>query len=105
MVGSIFSDEGFNVTSDGNSVSISNKGLEVSDANGQNVSITSEGVSVSDGAGNETVNVSSDVDSNIKDCDYSIYLKNQGNDKVIVVSGNNLELLKSMAETVSFNEN
>ena len=105
MVGSIFSDEGFNVSSEGNSVSISSRGLEVSDANGENVSITSEGVSVSDGAGNETVNVSSDVDSNIKDCDYSIYLKNQGNDKVIVISGNNLELLKAMAETVSFNEN
>lgn len=105
MIGSIFSDEGFNVTSEGNSVSISSKGLEVSDANGENVSITSEGVSVSDGAGNETVNVSSDVDSNIKDCDYSIYLKNQGNDKVIVISGNNIELLKAMAETVSFNEN
>lgn len=105
MIGSIFSDEGFNVTSEGNSVSISSKGLEVSDANGENVSITSEGVSVSDGAGNETVNVSSDVDSNIKDCDYSIYLKNQDNDKVIVISGNNLELLKAMAETVSFNEN
>ena len=105
MVGSIFSDEGFNVSSEGNSVSISSRGLEVSDANGENVSITSEGVKVSDGAGNETVNVSSDVDSNIKDCDYSIYLKNQAGDKVIVISGNNLELLKAMAETVSFNEN
>ena len=105
MVGSIFSDEGFNVSSDGNSVSISSKGLEVSDANGENVSITSEGVKVSDGVGNETVNVSSDVDSNIKDCDYSIYLKNQAGDKVIVISGNNLELLKAMAETFSFNEN
>ena len=105
MVGSIFSDEGFNVSSDGNSVSISSKGLEVSDANGENVSITSEGVKVSDGVGNETVNVSSDVDSNIKDCDYSIYLKNQAGDKVIVISGNNPELLKAMAETVSFNEN
>ena len=49
--------------------------------------------------------IASDVDSNIKDCDYSIYLKNQGNDKVIVISGNNIELLKAMAETVSFNEN
>lgn len=105
MVGSIFSDEGFNVSSEGNSVSISSRGLEVSDANGENVSITSEGVKVSDGVGNETVNVSSDVDSNIKDCDYSIYLKNQAGDKVIVISGNNLELLKAMAETVSFNEN
>lgn len=105
MVGSIFSDEGFNVTSEGNSISLSSNGLEVSDANGENVSITSEGINVSGEANNETVNVSSDVDSNIKDCDYSIYLKNQDNDKVIVISGNNLELLKAMAETVSFNEN
>ena len=101
MVGSIFSDEGLNVSSEGNSISLSDKGLEVSDANGENVSITSEGVSVS---GNGTVNVSSDVNSNIENSDYSIYLKNNDNDKVIVISGNNLEALKAMAKTASFNE-
>lgn len=100
-VSSIFSSDGLNVSSNGNSVSFSGKGLEVSDANGENVSITSEGVSVS---GNGTVNVSSNADSNIQNCDYSIYLKNN-NDKVIVISGNDLELLKEMAETVSFNGN
>ena len=107
IAGSIFSSDGLNVSSDGNSVSLSSNGLEVSDANGEIVSITSEGVSVSGGSSsdNVTVNVSSDADSNIVNCDYSIYLKNQGNDKVIVVSGNNLELLKAMAETASFNEN
>lgn len=105
FVGSIFSSEGVNISSEGNSISLSSNGLEVSDANGENVSITSEGVSVSDGAGNETVNVSSNVNPNIENCDYSIYLKNQGNDKVIVISGNNLELLKAMAKNASFNEN
>ena len=102
FVGGIFSDEGLNVSADGNSVSISDKGLEISDASGENVSITSEGVSVSGEAssGNTTVDVSSDVNSNIADSDYSVYLKNN-DDKVIVISGNNLEVLKAMAETAS----
>lgn len=107
FVGSIFSSEGLNFSADGNSVSLSSNGLKVSDADGQNVSITSEGVNVSgnSSSGNESVYVSGDVDTNIGNSDYSIYLKNQGNDKVVVISGNNLELLKAMAETVSFNEN
>lgn len=102
FVGGIFSDEGLNVSADGNSVSISDKGLEISDASGENVSITSKGVSVSGGSssGNETVNVSTDVNSNIADSDYSVYLNNN-NDKVIVISGNNLDVLKAMAETAS----
>ncbi|MDO5860713.1 hypothetical protein [Methanobrevibacter sp.] len=111
FMGSIFSDEGLNVSSEGNSVSLSGNGLEVSSADGENISITYEGVTVSgsassdNGTFNETVNVSGDAGSSIEDCDYSIYLKNKANNKVIVISGNNLELLKSMAETASFNGN
>lgn len=107
FAGSFFSSDGLNVSSGGDSISLSKNGLEIYDADGENVYITSEGVSVSGSAssGNETVKVSSDVDSNIGDCDYSVYLKNQDNDKVIVISGNDLELLKAMAKTVSFNEN
>ena len=107
FVGSIFSSDGVNISAEGNNISLSSNGLNVSDANGENVSITSEGVTVSGNAssGNETVNVSSDVHSHIEDCNYSIYLKNQDNNKVIVISGNNLELLKAMADSVSFNEN
>lgn len=102
----IFSSDGINVSSQGNSIALSGDGLEISDASGENVSVTREGVNVSGASsGNETVNVSSDVNSNIEDCDYSIYVKNQNNDSVIVISGNNLELLKEMAENCSFNEN
>ncbi len=107
FISSMFSSEGVNISSEGNTVSFSSDGLNVSDADGENVSITSEGVIVSgnESSGNETINVSSDVSSNIENCQYSIYLKNQDNNKVIVLSGNNLELLKAMAETVTFNEN
>ena len=106
FVGSIFSSDGLSISDGGNSVSLSSNGLEVSDVNGQNVSITSDGVHVSGNeSSNETVNVSSNISSNITNCDYSIYLKNPDNNKVIVLSGNNLELLKQMAETASFNEN
>ncbi len=108
FVGNIFSSgDGLNLSADGNSISLSGDGLKVSDADGENVSISTDGISVSgsSASGNETVNVSSDVDSNIEDSQYSIYLKNSDNDKVIVISGNNLELLKEMAESASFNEN
>ena len=107
LAGGIISSDGLNVSADGNSISLSSNGFKVSSADGDNVSITSDGVSVygNSSEANETVNVSSDVDSNIKNSDYSIYLKNQDNSEVIVLSGNNLELLKSMAETVSFNGN
>ena len=107
FIGSIFSSgDGLNISADGSSVSFSGKGLEVSDASGENVSITTDGISVSgESSDNETVDVSSDVGSDIENSDYSLYLKNQNNDEVIVISGNNLELLKQMAETVSFNEN
>lgn len=107
FVGNIFSSEGLNVSAGGDSISLSDKGLEISDASGENVSITTEGISISGNASsdNVTVDVSSDVDSNIKNSHYSLYLKNKNNDKVIVISGNNLELLKAMAETVTFNEN
>lgn len=107
FAGGLVSSDGLNVSADGNSISLSSNGFEVSSADGENVSVTSEGISVSgnSSAGNESVNVSSDVDSNIKNSDYSIYLKNQDNGEVIVISGDNLELLKSMAETVSFNGN
>lgn len=104
---SVFSSDSLNLSADGNSISLSGDGLEVHDASGENVSITSDGITVSGEASsdNETVNVSGDVDSNIENCDYSLYMKNQDNDKVIVLSGNDLELLKAMAETVAFNEN
>jgi len=107
FIGSAFSSEGMNVSADGNSISLSSNGMKVSDANGEKVSISSKGISVSDEAlsGNASVNVSSDVNSNIMDSDYSLYLKNQGNDTVIVISGNDLVLLKSMAESVKFKEN
>lgn len=101
----VFSSEGMNVSADGNSVSLSGKSFEVSTQDGENISVSPAGVYFSGGAtsGNESVNISGDVNSSIKNCDYSVYLKD--NNGVFVISGNNLELLKSMAETVSFNGN
>lgn len=101
-------DGDMNFSADSNSISLSNDGLKVNDANGDNVSITSEGVKISSNSssGAESVNVSADVDavSNIANSDYSIYMKNNDNE-VIVLSGNDLELLKAMAETTTFNGN
>ena len=105
------SSNGMNVVSDdGSSVSLSDKGLEVSDANGENVSISGDGVKVSDNgtggnaAGNVDVSVNTDAISAIENSDYALCIKNPKNDQLIVISGDNLDLLKSMAETASFAE-
>ena len=107
FVSDIFSvGDGLNISADGNSVSFSDEGLEVHSADGENVSVSSEGISVSgNSSDNESVNISGDLDSNIGFSDYYIFLKNNDGDEVIVLFGNNLESLKSIAETVSFNEN
>ena len=41
--------------------------------------------------------------SNINDADYSIYIKDQKNNQLIVLVGDNLDLMKSMMDTASFN--
>ena len=86
--------DGLNVSAEGSSVSFSGNGLEVHDASGEDVSITREGISVSgeSSGNNETVDI--DADTNIENSDYSLYLKNQDNSAVIIISGNNMELLK-----------
>ena len=103
----IFSSEGINVSADGNSISLSGNGIEISDSEGENVSITSEGISISgdEVSGNGTFNVSGDGDYDFKNSKYSLFLKNQNKDSVIVISGDNMDVLKAMAETVTFNEN
>ena len=97
--------DGLNVSAEGSSVSFSGNGLEVHDAGGEDVSITREGISVSGESSDSNETVDIDADANIENSDYSVYLKNQDNSAVIVISGNNLELLKTMAETATFNEN
>lgn len=66
----------------------------------ENLFSSDDTVSVS--ASSSGNNESFDLDSNIESFDYAVYLKHS-DDKVVVISGDNLELLKSMAETVSFN--
>lgn len=96
-----------NISADSNSVSLSDEGLKVSDANGENVSISSDGISFSgdSSSGNESMEISGDVDPNIVNLDYYVFLKNNGDDEVVVIFGNDLNSLKSMAQTASFNEN
>ena len=107
FIDSIFTSGGdIKLSADEKSLSASDKGFEVSDANGDNVSITSDEITVSgESSGGNGSFEDFDVNSNIESHDYAIYLKNSANDEVIVLSGNNLNLLKSMAETVNFKEN
>lgn len=109
FVGGIFSSiSDVNVSSENNTVSLSDDGLNVSDANGSNVSISSEGVSVStnssDSENSTDVNVSfeTSVTPNVDYSDYASYIKNPNDSQVIVISGNNLDALKEMAKTASF---
>lgn len=107
----VSSDKGINVEdNENNTVSISNEGLHVSDSTGEDVSISSEGIKVSavndsnGESGDMDVSVEPDAIASAEDGDYSICIKNPENDQVIIITGNDLDLLKSMAETVSFSE-
>ncbi|WP_407375949.1 hypothetical protein [Methanobrevibacter sp.] len=103
----VFSGDGLSVSSEGSSLSLSGKGVEVSDANGEGISISSDGININGNSSSEnvTANVTEDLKSNFESSDYSVYLKNNDGSQVVVISGNNLEQLKSMAETVSFKGN
>lgn len=104
--------DGINVVDDENTtVSISGNGLHVSDANGEDVSISTEGIKVSGESSSEDssnsvedVDVSLDGDmlDDIGNDDYALCIKNPDGGELIIISGNNLDLLKSMAETASF---
>ena len=100
-------DEGIHIVGDDNStVSLSTKGFEVSDPNGDDVSISTDGVNVNDSNGEDSVDVNSsfdgDIISNVDNADYAICIESPDNNQVIVIAGNDLELLKSIAETASF---
>ncbi|MBO7713655.1 MAG: hypothetical protein J6S85_08810 [Methanobrevibacter sp.] len=100
-------DEGIQIVGDDNStVSLSTKGLAVSDPNGDDVSISTDGVNVNDSNGEDSVDVNSsfdgDIISNVDNADYAICIESPDNNQVIVIAGNDLELLKSIAETASF---
>ncbi len=107
----VSSADGINIVdNENNTVKISDKGLQISDTNGEDVSISTDGVKVSGASDNngsdasESVDVSVDGDlaSSIGNDDYAVCIQNPGDGQMIVVSGNNLDLLKSMAETASF---
>ena len=103
----VSNNDGIDILSDDNtSVSLSSKGLEVSDPSGEDVSISTEGIKVSDADGESTVETNASIDgdmiSHIDNADYAVCIKNPENDQAIVLCGNNLEVLKSMAETASF---
>ena len=69
-------------------------------------SISTDGVKVNDSKGEDSVDVNSSFDgniiSNVDNADYAICIESPDNNQVIVIAGNDLELLKSIAETASF---
>ena len=93
-----------------NTVKVSDKGVHVSDANGDDVSISTDGIKVSGSSSDDEANVSESVDvssngalvSSLGNNDYAVVIQDKTDGKLIVISGNNLDLLKSMAETASF---
>lgn len=104
-------DNGINVAdAENNTVSISSEGLHVSDASGEDVSISADGVKVSGGndsdgeSADANVSVDADAFANVENGDYLICLKNSANDQLIIITGNDLDLMKSIAETASFSE-
>ena len=106
------SNDGINIVSpDNETVSLSDQGLEVSDANGEGVSISNEGIKVSanvseNGTASDDVFVAFDenMSSNMANGEYVLCIKNPDNSQAIMLTGNNLDLMKEMADTASFSE-
>ena len=106
------SNDGINIVSpDNETVSLSDQGLEVSDANGEGVSISNEGIKVSanvseNGTASDDVFVAFDenMSSNMANGEYVLCIKNPDNSQAIMLTGNNLDLMKEMADTASFKE-
>lgn len=106
----VSSADGINIDSENSSVKLSSEGLHVSDANGSDVSISTDGVKVSNGASddsgndsaNTTVSVNANAIPNVDNGDYAICIKNLEDGQVIIITGNNLDLMESMAQSASF---
>lgn len=54
-------------------------------------------------ASDDNVDVGRYMGANVHDDKYVVYLKNSDNDRIIAIAGDDLELLKAMADTASFN--
>ena len=97
--------EGINIVDSEGNVSLSGNGLDISDANGQNVSFSSEGLNISgDEFSNESVSVEAenlDINSNIQDSDYVLCIVCPGGDSVIMLCGDDLNLIENMADSTS----
>jgi hypothetical protein len=145
-----------NISSDGSSFSLSDKGLQISNANGEGVSITSDGIKVSNFTDNASLDNATEIDNvtfldivsfldnasldnasldnasfldnasldnasfldnateidnvtfdgnfskYVPDGEYAVYVQDNNNTQAIIIYGNNLDVLKSMAGTVSF---
>lgn len=103
--------DGINIDSENASVKLSGNGFEVSDADGSNVSISTEGIKVSGGSSDVNgeggsvdadVSIDSDAVYDIENGQYAICVKDLNNGQVIIINGNNLDLMKSMAQSASF---
>ena len=96
------------VDSENSTVTLSNNSFHVSDASGEDVIISTDGIKVTenDGSGEDSIdsNVSVDVDSipDVGDEKYLICIKDLDNGQVIVIAGDNLDVMKEMAESASF---
>lgn len=105
LANDIFSDDGINFSADGSNLSLSGNGLQISDADGTNVSISSSGVHVSDGensSNNADISFNENMSADFMEGDYVVCIENQNSNQLILLSGNNLEFLKAMADTASF---
>ena len=99
----ILSDFGNSLSSSLNKLTLPDNTFDV---DGAYISISENGLSISDKS-NHSINTTGDLDDylEIEDSDYSVVLKNTDNNALIVILGDDVELLKSIADTTLFNEN
>lgn len=107
------STDGINIdNSDNGSFSLTSNGLEFSDGDGSGVSISDKGISFSDPSskngssdnvtvGGANISFSGNINSDILNSDYVLCMENPKSNTVLMITGNNLETIKKMAETTS----
>ncbi len=97
----ISSIDGVSFSSNGNSVSLSEEGVNISGANGNNVSISTN----DEASSGENLSAIGNAADYIKNGEYVAVIKTQNNDQAVFVVGNNLDAIKNIAENTSFKEN
>lgn len=94
----ISSIDGVNISSKGNSLSLSDAGVNISDGSGDNISISTG----DEASGEVDLSAIGNAADYIKNGEYIAFVKTPNNDQAVLVVGNNVDAVKNIADNTSF---